>query len=312
MLLAAVPVTLAALVGLVLVAFGLPAVKAAPHDLPLGVAGPKLMTEQLTSALAQRDPGAFDVRVYDDEVALTRAIENREVYGGLLATPRGSTVLTASAASPVVAQSLIAMGTEISRQSGGTGTPTVRDVVPLTRDDPRGAGLGAALLPLVIGAILPAVVFTRLGASRRVMLAAGAVYAAVAGLAFAAVLHFGFGSIAGNFWLEAGVFAATIGAGMLALLGLHRVLGMVGLGLGAALLVLVGNPLSGAQSAPEFLASPWREIGQSMPPGAGSQLLRSVAFFDGAGAKDAWIVIGAWALAGLLLLALPSRRRSEG
>ena len=90
----------------------------------------------------------------------------------------------------------------------------------------------------------------------------------------------------------------------LALLGLQHLLGRLGLALGAATLVLLANPLSGAATAPEFLASPWRELGQGMPPGAGSQLLRSVAFFDGAGATGAWWVLAAWAAAGLLRLRL--------
>ena len=79
------------------------------------------------------------------------------------------------------------------------------------------------------------------------------------------------------------MIAATIAAGTLGLLGLQWVAGRPGVALGAVTLLLVGNPLSGASTAPEFLATPWREIGQAMPPGAGSQLLRSVSFFDGAG-----------------------------
>src|SRR5262249_32780172 len=50
----------------------------------------------------------------------------------------------------------------------------------------------------------------------------------------------------------------------------------------------------------------WGAVGQFLPPGAGASLLRSAAFFDGAGFDGAgatrplW-VLGAWALAGVLL-----------
>jgi hypothetical protein len=134
------------------------------------------------------------------------------------------------------------------------------------------------------------------------------VYSAVAGATFAAVLHHVFGTLSAGYWAESAVMAATLGAGTVALLGVTWVAGRVGLVLGTLVLVLLGNPLSGAMSAPEFLASPWREIGQGMPPGAGSQLLRSVAYFDGAGATGGWWVLGIWAAAGVVLMALPVRR----
>lgn len=302
----AAPLALAAVVGLVLVAFGLPAVTAAPHDLPIGVAGPPAVAAQLAASLEQREPGAFAVTPYPGEAALEDAIRNREVYGGIVLGAQGPTVLTASAGSVVVAQSLTALGAGLAQQQGAP-VPT-RDVVTLPADDPRGAGLAAALLPLVLGAILPAVALGHLTSRRGLQVGGVLVYSAVAGLAFAAILHFGFGSLAGSYLAESVVLAATIAAGALALLGLQWAAGRAGLALGAATLLLVGNPLSGAGTAPEFLASPWREIGQSFPPGAGSQLLRSVAFFDGSGSLAPWAVLAAWAAAGLLLLALPVRR----
>jgi hypothetical protein len=302
-----VPLVLAAVIAVVLLALGLPAVKGAPHDLPIGVAGPAAATTQLQAGLEQREPGAFAVTTYADESALTAAIRDRDVYGGIVAGPGGPTVLTASAASPAVAQALTQLGTGLAQQQGAAAT--VRDVVPLPADDPRGGGLATILLPLVIGAIASAVALGRLAGSRRVQLAALAVYSAVAGLTFAAVLHHVFGTLPGDYLVEAGVLSATIAAAALALLGLQHLLGRLGLALGAATLVLLANPLSGAATAPEFLASSWRELGQGMPPGAGSQLLRSVAFFDGAGAAGAWWVLAAWAAAGLLLLAVPRRTR---
>jgi hypothetical protein len=48
-------------------------------------------------------------------------------------------------------------------------------------------------------------------------------------------------------------------------------------------MVLVGNPLSGISSAPERLPEPAGALGPLLPPGAGGSLLRSTAFFDGAG-----------------------------
>jgi hypothetical protein len=301
------PLLLAAVVAVVLLAFGLPAVKGAPHDLPIGVAGAPAATTQVVEGLTQREPGALAVTAYDSQDALVAAIRDRDVYGGIVVGPSGLTVLTASAASPAVAQALTTMGQQLA--SAQHATAAVRDVVPLPAADPRGIGVAMVVLPLVIGSVLPALALGRLTVRRRDQVAGALVYSVVGGLATAGVLHHWFGSIDGDYLAESGVMAATLAAGTLALVGLHRVFGRAGLAVGAVTLVLVANPLSGAMSAPELLGSPWREIGQGMTPGAGAQLLRSVAFFDGAGTTAAWWVLAAWAVTGLVLLALPARRR---
>jgi hypothetical protein len=83
--------------------------------------------------------------------------------------------------------------------------------------------------------------------------------------------------------------------------GLGTAFGHVGLGVGAATVLLLGNPLSGVASAPELLPQPWGEIGQFPPPGAGGTLLRSVAFFDGAAAAAPLAVLSGWVAVGLAL-----------
>ena len=298
-------VAVALVLGLVLLAFGLPAVQAKPHQLPIGLVAPPPAVGQVVAALDQHAPDAFAVTEFADEAALTEAIRDREVYGGLVLGAGRPVVLTASAASTAAAQTLAALAPALSRD--GT-TPEVRDVVPLPDDDPRGAGLAALVLPLVLGAIVPAAVLGSLHLRRGVLLTATMAYAVVGGTVFAMVLHWVFGTLTGDFVTDALVLAAIVGASTLALVGLQWVAGTAGLGLGALLLALVGNPLSGASTAPEFLASPWREIGQAMPPGAGAQLIRSVSFFDGAQSAGPWWVLIAWATAGLVLLALPRRQ----
>lgn len=300
------PLLVAAVVTLVLLAFGIPAVKGAPHDLPLGVAGPSAGVAQVSQALKSREPGAFEVTSYGSAAELTQAIRDRKVYGGIVVTPAGPQVLTASAASPVVAQALSTMGTQLAAQQGAQ--PRVTDVVPLPADDPRGAGVVASLLPIIAGTIVPVIALVRLTRRRRTQLVGLLVSASAAGLAYAAVLHYWLGTLNGSYLAESAVFAGSLAAGGLALLGLNRVAGLAGVGLGAVVLLLLGNPLSGAATAPEFFTPVWSAIGQAITPGATIQLLRSVAFFDGAAVIGPVVVLSAWAAAGLLLLALPSRR----
>ena len=95
---------------------------------------------------------------------------------------------------------------------------------------------------------------------------------------------------------------ATILAIGTATAGLVALVGVPGLLVSAALMVVLGNPLSGATSAPDLLPSGAARLGQWLPPGAGASALRSIAYFDGhtaglhLGVLAAWIVLGAVAV----------------
>ncbi len=305
---AAVAGVLALVVTTLLIAFAWPAVRSAPRDVPLGIAGPAPAVEQVSAQLGTEVPGAFDVTAMSDEAAARSAIENRDVYGAIVLDPAGPPrVLTASAASPVIAQVI----GEVARQLGPE-TP-VDDVVALPVDDPRGAGLASGTFPMVIGGLTVAAVMALAvqGVWRRV--GGAALAAAVAGPAIAWVLHYWFGSLSGDYWVEAGVVALVMAAISVTLIGLEAVLGRPGLGLGAVVMMFFGNPLSGMTTAPEMLPEGWGALGQALPPGAGGSLLRSVAFFDGAGGGSPLLVLVAWLGGGLLLAVagtLLERRRT--
>ena len=93
-----------------------------------------------------------------------------------------------------------------------------------------------------------------------------------------------------------------VAAALLFMLGLGSLFGRAGLAVGAALALLVGNPLSGLASAPELLPAGWGALGQFLPQGATATLLRSTAFFAGAGASTAILVLMCWALAGAAMI----------
>ena len=60
----------------------------------------------------------------------------------------------------------------------------------------------------------------------------------------------------------AGAIAPGAAEMSLTILGLFFVVGFPGIGVGAVIMVLVGNPLSGLASAPEWLPSGWGAFGQ--------------------------------------------------
>ena len=302
----AVTAAVAVLLAVVLTAFAWPAVRSAPHDLPLAVAGPPPAVAQLSAALEQASPGAFDVRPVDDEAAARAAIEDRDVSGAVVVDAGGPRLLVASAASPAVATALRQVAAGLGAASG---TPVaVEDVVPAPAADPRGAGLAAAALPLALGGIATAGLTSRLVRGRARQAATALAAAAAGGAVTATVLGTWLGSVEGSWWTTSAVVALGIAATALVLLGLHDLLGTPGLALGAATTVLLGNPLSGLAGAPELLPQGWGTVGQWLPPGATGTLLRATAWFDGAGAGPALLVLAVWCSAGLTLLAVGALR----
>lgn len=302
---------LTAAIATIFVAFSLPAVTSEPHDVPVGITGPAPAVEGVQQALAAAQPEAFEVMGYPDADALREAVLDREAYGGFVLTPDGATVVVASGAGPVVAQLLTGVGDALAEQSGMP--VTTQDVVPLPDGDPRGAGIAAAALPITLGAMLPAIALVR-ALPRRPWLrvAAASAYSLTAGTTLAVILDAWYGSTSGAFWPVALGLSLGIAAISLTLLGLEQLAGTAGFAAGAALVMLVGNPLSGMTSAPVMLTPPWGAVGQLLPPGASGTLLRSTAYFDGAGAAGPVTVLAAWVVLGVLLSAVASavRRRS--
>ncbi|WP_327366024.1 ABC transporter permease [Streptomyces sp. NBC_01217] len=292
---------------LALWAFAWPAARIAPHDLPVGVAGSAPAAERLQQQFEQRE-GAFDVHRYASEADARRAIENRSVYGAAVATPQGPRLLTASAASPVVAQLLREAVTARAPEGAQV---QVTDVVATPAGDPRGSALGASFLPLAIAGVLSgsAVTMLRLRAGRAALALIGA--AASAGIGAAALTDNWLGVITGDWWAEAGTFGLTALAIGGTVAGLAALIGPPGTGIGALLMVLLGNPFSGVSSAPELLPRPIGTIGQLLPPGAGGSPLRSVAFFDGSGAGGALLTLVLWAALGLTAVLIGKRRRTR-
>jgi hypothetical protein len=142
--------------------------------------------------------------------------------------------------------------------------------------------------------MLAAVLLTRLVHGRIRRTAGALAYAVTAGLAMAAILQFWLGSLAGHYLANAGAVALTVAATSLTILGLESLFGFPGFSLGGVTMLLVGNPLSGASSAPEMLPGWSGTVGQFLPPGAGVHLLRSTAYFHGDGIGDSVVVLLAW------------------
>lgn len=304
-----VSVALSFLLAVMLLAFALPAANSGPDQLSVGVLQSQAKAMPTQAAGGESKP---DIQTYADEAALRQAILDRDINGGFTVGRDGVTVFTATAGGAPAANAITRMGQAVAQQAGVEAT--VSDLVPFPEDDPQGAGLTAVALPMIIGGILPAIVFLRVfpehGRLRLRFLGAG-LFSLLGGVVVAAVLRFVVGTIEDDFLLVALGLALGMAALSFTFLGLEALLGLPGFGGGVALMMFLGNPLSGLPSGHQWLPGGWGTLGQLLPPGASSSLLRSTAYFDAAGATRPLIVLAAWVVLGVLLALLASRRTPQ-
>ncbi|WP_218005831.1 hypothetical protein [Actinomadura hibisca] len=293
---AGVALAAAVLQMLMILAFSWPASRVAPRDLPLVTAGPQAAA--VAERLEQERPGAFAVKTLPDEAAARRALADHEAYGAIVTTPAGPRVLVASAASPTASQLLGQLAQQLSQSPAAP----VQDVVAADPDDPRGAAFGTLALPLIMSGLAAAVLLTFVVPGLGARAAGVAAFAVLGGLGSTLIAQTWLSLLPGSYWAIAAVIALTLLAVTGTVAGLAAAVGRAGIGIGALTLLLLGNPLSGATSAPEMLPEPWGALGQLLPPGAAATLLRSVAFFDGAGSAGPIAVLAVWAAAGFALI----------
>jgi hypothetical protein len=297
-------------IALAVLAFAWPAARLAPRQLPVGVVGATPATQQLVDGLSTAEPGGFDLRLYADEATARAAIRDRDVYGAFVVSGRDLAVLQASAASPTVAQLLTTVGhrlaTQLSehaadRRTGATVRLRSIDVVPSSAADPRGLVLSSALLPMTICGILIAAMLGLVVGLRPAwrQLVALTVVSAVAGLGAFVIAQSFLGAFPHGYLATWAALSLTLLALSGATAGLVALIGPAGVGLGAALMVFVGNPFAGVTSAPQLLPDWVDHLGQWLPPGAGANLLRSTAYFNGNGAAGHVVVLALWAAFGL-------------
>jgi hypothetical protein len=285
-------------------AFVLPGYKPEAHHVPVGVVGPP----HVAKALEAKTGDDFTVTRYASESAARDAIDDRDVYGALIVDGKDRRLLTASAASNTVAQMLRGAAEKAA------GDVQVEDVKPLDSDDPRGATINLLFLPLISVCFTAVLAVGALKLSARGLLAVVTVFAALGGLAVTALMSEGLGALPGSYLALSGLTALTILAIALPVAGLHRLLGQAGIGIGAVLFLVIGNPASGNGTAPELLPGFWRWISQLMPPGAGGTGLRNTSYFDGAALGQPILVLTGYAVAGALLVVVADavrRRRSR-
>lgn len=286
-----------------------------PHDVPIGVAGPAQATARIAADL--RTGGRLDPKVVATEAQARHDIDHRETYGAIVVTSASTArLLTAEAAGPAVATVLaVALPPRLERAGLRT---TVRDIKPLPASDPRGLSAFYLVIGWVVGGYLGATILglargTAAGTRRLLGARLGAlvVYALLSGLLGTLVVEGLIGALSGS-WLAVSMVGTLVVLSVgLATAAIQRFLGVIGTALAILLFVIAGNPASGGPFARELLPSLWATIGGLLPPGAGTDAVRNIVYFDGNAILGPILILVAWAvLSAVVLVAAGPGRRS--
>lgn len=276
-------------------------------NLPFDVVAPAAAQGQAVAGFSALPGEPLAPRLIPDAAAARARVADRASTGALVIDAAGSvdTLYVASAAGPSIANALIRIIGEAEAVQHRT--VTVDDLVPVADADSSGLSsfylaVGWTVAGYLIASILGVSAGTRPATPTRavVRLIALALCAAAGGVVGAWLVQHVLGALPGAFWPLAGVGALVVfGAGAVTM-ALQVALGVVGIGVAVLLFVILGNPAAGGAYARALIPPFWRAIGALLPPGAGTDAARSIAYFGGAHTAQPLYVLGCYAVVGLI------------
>ncbi len=282
-------------------------------------------TEQIVAQLGQVSGGAVTPSAGTTEAAARAAVADRSTAAAFLYDATGSqdTLIVASAAGSAQAAAIEKLFVELDLQSSRT--LNVEDVVPAGASDFDGLSsfylvVGWSVTGYLIASILGLSAGTRpanltRAVIRLVVLALCGFAAGLLGtlLVQSQVL----GALGGEFWpMVATGTLLVFGVGAITM-ALEIAFGIVGIGLAVLLVVVLGNPSAGGAFPRAMLPPFWRSIGAFLPPGAGTDAVRSIAYFGGTETGYPLLILAGYALLGvalsiLLCILRPPFRADQG
>jgi hypothetical protein len=293
---------------------GIPVAVVVPAGAPAGTAG------SAADRLDGLDRHPLDARVASSEAAGRRLLADRDVDGVLLLGPDGNdTLLVAGAEGGAVSSALTEVLTRVEAAQQRTLSTT--DAHPAGEGDARGLSAFYLAVGWVVGGYLVAAIIGVSAGSRpltrtrgAVRLGALALYAVVSGLGGALITGPVLGVFSGHLFALAAFGALLVFAVGAVTMGLQVWTGLVGIGLAILLFVILGNPSAGGAYPAPLLPPFWAGVGPWLPPGAGTDAVRGIVYFDGAGAARDCLVLAGYAVVGLLATVVGSGRvhRSSG
>jgi hypothetical protein len=234
-------------------------------------------------------------------------LRDRSSYGLLEISPTTTTdhLFVASAASTSTATALTTVLAQAETRAGRR--LNVSDIAPPAPGDNHGLSAFYLVVGWMVGGYLVASLLGLSSGARRptltritIRLAAIALYAVITGL---------LGAVIVGPWLHAlpndilglwGIGTLVIFAAGAFTTALMTIAGIIGIGIAILIFVVAGNPSAGGAYGWPLLPPFWRAIGPWLPPGAGTDAVRGSAYFGNAGNTRDLLVLGGYALAGLV------------
>ncbi|MFE9451989.1 DUF3533 domain-containing protein [Streptomyces sp. NPDC006739] len=279
-----------------------------PHRIPVAVAAPPQVSGKIVARLDGLDDDPVKAMAAPSAAVARSWVLERKTDAAFVfnATGTKDTLLVASAAGPSVSQTAAQIAQKI--EAAQKRQITVTDIRPPNAKDGRGMTPFYLVLGWVIGGYLTATIMGMAAGSRPasrhrtlIRLAVLVPYAIVSGIAGAVIVGPLFGALSGHFWTLSGIGALIVLAAGTTALALQTLLGLLGTGVVILLFVVLGNPSSGGVYPAPLLPSFWSAIGQALPPGAGTTLVRNTVYFSGHATAAALWVLGLYAAGGAVL-----------
>jgi hypothetical protein len=290
-----------------------------PRDIPIAVVAPTGApagpADQAVARLNQLPGHPVKARAASDAAAARSLLNDRTVYGILLLGSGTSDRLQiASAAGAAVSTALVGIVGGIDQSQGRTLVAT--DVIPAGRGDARGLSAFYLVVGWMVGGYLVAAILGIAKGSRPTSLTRGllrlatlALYAIVSGLGGALIAETILSALSGHFlalWWLGALLVFAVGAFTMALQVLFDI---VGIGLAILIFVVLGNPSAGGAYPAVLLPPFWSAIGPWLPPGAGTEAVRTIVYFPAASVSRPLWTLAAYALVGVVVTVLVAAMR---
>jgi len=290
-----------------------------PHRIPIAIVlpagAPAALTTQAVDRLNTIAGHPLHVRAASSEAEARRLMASRDVSGALIISASGpDRMLVTSAGGGAVSQALETIADRI--ESAQHRTVTVHDVIPAAAGDARGLSGFYVVVGWAVGGYLVSSILGIAGGARPpnrsravVRLLALATYAIISGLGGALIAQAGYSALTTHFFRLWGLGALLVFAVGAFTMACQVLFGILGIGVAILLFVVLGNPSAGGAYPSTLLPTFWARIGPYLPPGAGTDAVRSIVYFSSAKiARDLLVLVG-YAVVGVVVTLLFAGRR---
>jgi hypothetical protein len=250
-------------------------------------------------------PGAYVVSSYPTAATALTAINDRTIDAALVPGPHAELLLVASAVSEAETNAIVKT---FHVGAAAAHVPlSVRNVRPLHSGDPQ----GLSQVFFVTALLAPSVAFgnlliNRIGPRLNEFwhLAMIAVFAVTIAAVATAIADAAIGALTGAPWAIFGVGALLAFAAATVSAAATRWTGAIAYVVILLLFVPVGLSSSGTTLGPHMITPWYADLGKALLPGATMPVVRNVTYFSGNAIIDPLLVLSAWALAGMIALAM--------